>query len=491
MAFVKTLSKRRFFSLVALVLALGMNSFFGWGFESNTDVSLSPLFTFNFTHFDGSMDSRELIQAGLEFSLGKAGNEVEAYYLAKYDKLEKQIYNSVINEQDEKEKCQKILMLMYENCLSLYDADQTRIDVLLEEGRYNCVSSCILYAALCKRCGISVKAQRTKDHCFCKVYLSSGEFDVETTNPYGFDPGTKQQVTDSRYAVVEKKKYSGRREICDRELAGLIAKNLSSIYNDYEVFDLAVGQAVTRMNFLTGLAIDDDSRYDFDAVCTNYVGYLQEKQEFYDAFLWLCKVVEEFGLSKTLLVTFENTLYNCCVFFTNNDDFDEAEIIFDSYSDYLSGGVKTKIQKMLFVTRAQSEVDSLSGMEAIEFVREKITEAKGISGLYDKEVKAQFDNWLEYYWYDIISSKFNAGLYMDAYELSLDALKDVPGSSSLKSIGKQTLYNHDVEIHNKFAELANAKDYEGANEVLLKGLEENPASSILKSDMNSLKPYLK
>ena len=89
---------------------------------------------------------------------------------------------------------------MYEKVIVAYKERQTRLNVMFADGSYNCVSSSLLYLALAKACGLDVRGQVTPNHAFCTLYVTDGsgggktKIDVETTNPYGFNPGVRRNV---------------------------------------------------------------------------------------------------------------------------------------------------------------------------------------------------------------------------------------------------------------------------------------------------------
>ncbi|MFZ4617752.1 MAG: hypothetical protein ACOYM2_16345, partial [Rectinemataceae bacterium] len=68
---------------------------------------------------------------------------------------------------------------------------------ILDARRFNCVSSANLYLLAMRRLGIACEGVQTPDHAFCVVRIAGKAIDVETTNRYGFDPGTRREFTDS------------------------------------------------------------------------------------------------------------------------------------------------------------------------------------------------------------------------------------------------------------------------------------------------------
>jgi hypothetical protein len=135
---------------------------------------------------------------------------------------------------DEYARADAALIALHRGLLSRYDADATGTDGIALHGSYNCVSSAVLYAALAKASGLRVIGVEAKDHAFCSVIANGLRVDVETTNPYGFDPGKKKDVfTDSfgrvtGYAYVPPENYRMRSDTGEKELLSLILRNRMS-----------------------------------------------------------------------------------------------------------------------------------------------------------------------------------------------------------------------------------------------------------------------
>jgi tetratricopeptide (TPR) repeat protein len=113
----------------------------------------------------------------------------------------------------------------------------------------------VAFAALAKAAGLRVAAVKTVDHALCVIILEDGRrVDVETTNPYGFDPGTKKEVfsesfgRSTGFAYVPPSQYADRSEIGEKELLALILSNrigeLESAGRFREALVLALDYAV-------------------------------------------------------------------------------------------------------------------------------------------------------------------------------------------------------------------------------------------------------
>jgi len=173
--------------------------------------------------------------------------------------------NAAVNpDLSEKEKAEFILNYMHKNILKNYYLYQTRLDTIISNGRYNCVSSAVFYVILCKSAGINASGVMTKDHAFAMVHINGQNFDVETTNQYGFDPGNRKEFHDSSgkitgFAYVPPQNYRDRQTISQIELVSLILNNRIGDYERANNFSASVPLAVDRAALLLGDAYTKNS----------------------------------------------------------------------------------------------------------------------------------------------------------------------------------------------------------------------------------------
>ena len=119
-----------------------------------------------------------------------------------------------------------------------YQSEQTDLSVLLDTGKFNCVSSAVLYNVLALELGLDARAIEVPDHAFSVVYDGADHMDVETTTAEGFNPAREriaafEELTGFRYIPQSDK--ANRREIGAAGLAALI-------YYNHAVADLQAGR---------------------------------------------------------------------------------------------------------------------------------------------------------------------------------------------------------------------------------------------------------
>ena len=168
-----------------------------------------------------------------------------------------------------RERAEFILNFMHKNILRSYSLYQTRIDTIFTNGRYNCVSSAVLYTILCKSAGINTSGVMTKEHAFVTVHTDDLNIDVETTNPYGFDPGSRREFFDSvgnitGFAYVPAHNYRDRQTISQIELVSLILNNRIADHERQNRYGDAVPIAIDMAALLAGytLAVNNALRPD-------------------------------------------------------------------------------------------------------------------------------------------------------------------------------------------------------------------------------------
>jgi tetratricopeptide (TPR) repeat protein len=168
-----------------------------------------------------------------------------------------ELKNSPDLPEDLRGRGEYILTAVHKKFLTAYSLPQTRLDTLLATGRYNCVSSAVLYLILGTAAGLDIRGVMTRDHAFAAVRVDGEWIDVETTSPYGFDPGNRKEFHDrfgtvTGFAYVPARNYRDRVFISPIELVSLIFSNRISGLEQQGRFAEAIPLAVSRAGLLTG-----------------------------------------------------------------------------------------------------------------------------------------------------------------------------------------------------------------------------------------------
>jgi len=121
-----------------------------------------------------------------------------------------------------------LLLRLHDQVFKEYVETASFARVLLDKGKYNCLSSSILYYLTARDLGLAVSGVLVPNHTFCVLSDPRGDKRIETTLRYGFDPGRieveqlKQMI---RYVCVPEAVYKEEKFVAWRELLSLLYTN--------------------------------------------------------------------------------------------------------------------------------------------------------------------------------------------------------------------------------------------------------------------------
>jgi tetratricopeptide (TPR) repeat protein len=160
-----------------------------------------------------------------------------------------------------RERARAIFEFLHRRILTgSYDADCTELTRTLDEGTYNCVSSLLLYRALCQRFVVDVKAVETPGHSLAMLVTEGMAFEIETTCPDWFelsDAGRRRRQVragpDQRYANEnhpEKARGAAHRELSGPALVAIVYYNraIDLLHRDAFAQAVAANQMALRLD---------------------------------------------------------------------------------------------------------------------------------------------------------------------------------------------------------------------------------------------------
>lgn len=355
-------------------------------------------------YFNGkTLSGRDMIAIALSYSLiGPEHNDWKRSF-EKYDALVAKVKAAASQSPSQYQLAETILDILYADCFKEYGLHEDYINRTFIVGRYNCVTSTVLYVALCKEVGIDARGQLVPGHIFPTVYVDGRAVDVECTNDAGFNPGTpKKRVKNGKEytTTVPKPKYKSRRECSDRVTVSRMATNKSSSFNNKDEYDWAIPMFNAAINLIDDPVERELEKPVLDQLYVNYAIRLSKSGRTDSSIMFLEDVMERFGTNQFLLKEYSEFCYNSMVEDYNNKKFVTAQKKLDQRSKYL-----------------------------------------------DKKV------------YDKYSAEITSG----------------------------RIY----EIHNKAAELVNAKKYEEAYALLKERAGQFPDSKVIRDDLKRLESFLK
>jgi tetratricopeptide (TPR) repeat protein len=171
---------------------------------------------------DGKLDNASFAEACLIAS-GVTDTAKRKEYLAKLDAIEADVRRAVEGATTAREKAGRLLKYLHEGPMKGgYESKQTDLHTILDTGKFNCVSSAVLFNVIGRRMGLDLSAVEVPQHVFSLLRDRGQAIDVETTSPIGVDPKGVKTPKGSTPAD----RYAGkRREVGELGLAAVIAYN--------------------------------------------------------------------------------------------------------------------------------------------------------------------------------------------------------------------------------------------------------------------------
>lgn len=394
--------------------------------------------------------------------------------VARMDSLSRDFEKRLPADSGDAAKAEAILPFLYETTLSRYSEFQTRVDLALTTGAYNCVSSAILFAFLAKASGLAVEGVETPLHAFCAVEIDGAKIDVETTNPYGFNPGARKELpseiaAQKRYALVPRNKYANRKPIDDRRFVALIYSNRIGALERKGDFESAVGLAVDAWK----LQGDPASRKALAERAANYAVSLSRAGRDGEGLDFIVKVAGLWGDYPGYREYAASAVGKRLNELTRKNDYAAAFALLDARAPLLDPATHADMKRGTTFNYLRFSTDSLSLADALAAIES--SRAALASGDREKLVVYAYSREAE--------RIAGSGKWLDASAVLDAALLGLPGQSDL--VRQRTVYrqNYAIDIHNKAVAAYNAGDIETVKALLAEGLAAMPDSALLKNDL--------
>ena len=385
-----------------------------------------------------------------------------------------------------------ILRFMHQKLLKSYSALQTRMDTLLANGRYNCVSSAVLYLILAQSAGLQARGVMTKDHAFVTVQTAGQWIDVETTNPYGFDPGNRKDFHDqfgklTGFAYVPAGNYRDRKTISPLELVSLILSNRIVELESRGRFGEAVSLAINRAALLTGSQETDspffeDPRQDLMNRIFNFGASLLNAGKEEDALKWAALAGAKYPDGERWQEFIVAAVHNHIVKFMQQKRSPEARAFLIHNMPVLSPANYTRLEAVVLDGELTELAAAITKTEDAPAVLAAIDLAQGVlPGERISELRTFVISKASSFLSSGRNPNWSAAIaYIEA------ALKQYGTNRQLEQALRTYRSNLAVEYHNRFAEVFNKRSFDEAERILAEALELFPDNRQLLSDQRAV-----
>ncbi|MDR0601832.1 MAG: hypothetical protein LBG42_05570 [Treponema sp.] len=394
-----------------------------------------------------------------------------------------------------RERGEYVLSFMHAKFLKSYSLLQTRVDTLLENGRYNCVSSAVLYLILAKSAGLDARGVMTKDHAFVQVDVDGEPVDVETTSPYGFDPGNRKEFHDgfgrlTGFAYVPAGNYRDRSSITPIELVSLILSNRIADLENRKRFAEAVPLAVKRTALLEGRPdptsnfFFEDPRRDLVIRIFNFGASLLGAGKEEDALRWAAIAEPAYPDSERWQEFINAAVNNRLVKFIRQKQAAGARDFLAARASVLSGENYERMDAMVLeaelaeMAQAVKSADEAGGALAAIAAAEKraVLPAERIAELRTFVVEKTA----------ALLAAPPARDWSAAIAFLEKAAADYGSSRRWEQALENYRVNYAAEYHNRFADAYNTRNFDEARRILDEGLALFPGNRLLLADRQKL-----
>ena len=377
-----------------------------------------------------------------------------------------------------------LLLWMHENLLTRYIEHQTRLDVLLDEGSYNCVSSAVLYLILATEQGIPVFGVQTTDHAFCRVPDSrdpQGGYDVETTIAYGFDPGRQHDAVDkftgrTGFVYVPPSNYRNRTDLGSKQLIALIYQNRLAGLQRSGQWTEAVGLARDRWV----LAGSPEARNDFLSSLSNYAAEMNRLGRQIDALEFLTAAARVPGMDGALEDTARTLLHNAVTLKLQAGDPTGARRVLENQS--ATALVPPASVQALFVDIETAELENLVSRggfaESVAAV-----DAALASGLI---TRPRWESFTLHLWSREARSRSSDGNWLAGWRFLQESSGETRRLLDRNRVSDAYEHNAVVIYHNDAVTAIRRGDFSQARRVIQDGLGLFPGNPTLEQDLQVL-----
>ncbi len=452
--------------------------------HAQTAVRFDPLPQFlPFSSLDNFSTVEQEIDAFL--LLSNTPPENLAGYKARIETWLKELSTYLVNATPEKTVGEHILLFLFDHqILKKYYYKATRLDDIMNGGVYNCVSSAVLYAIFARSVGIDVSGVLTPDHAFVTVTSANGkQIDIETTNRYGFSPGTKKEFTDhfsnaTGFAYVPPGNYSDRKTITAKELFGLILQNRIAEASYFEAVGLGSDYALFEPNSSRVEGFRDQAFLNLLAEYNQTKRYEEGMNSFF--------ILKEKYPDAALEESFEILVSNQIGTLLNANKIEAASLLLE----------KKEVQTYLSQNRNKELHQSIALKKIYQAVQDpKLDPQTGFS-LLDRGKKEGVLSQKEYenFTINLISLEVNRlmkqGVYADAFDFIQGLAPSQKNLPQYRQIQKNVENNLAISYHNQFVVAYNSQAFSQAESILSQGLKILPGNTVLNRDKEQLDRYL-
>ncbi len=418
-----------------------------------------------------------------------AARQVAPYMFRIADAV-KALQNAADLPTDTRERGEYVLTFMHAKYLTRYIENQTRLDTLLNNGTFNCVSSAVFYMILAAAVNLETAGVNTKDHAFITLNVNGTLVDVETTNKYGFDPGTKKEFHDefgnvTGYAYADPSNYANRSPLSQIELVSIILNNRISYLLKQNGEEAAIPLMANTVAFLSKRTVKTNSPYFFDqsenlhSCLFNIAGRFVTAGKNDEAIRYAKYLETRYPGDPKLTEIKDAAVNNTIANLFRQNRYDEAQHYLEAHKNDVSAARYQALFAQIAASDISRRVSSMKTFADAQALLNLLEDPAATAVLNPKQVSDARNAILN-----------NAAIFLSK-EQGLSAAISFT-EQNLNKYGQNTMleqnlsafrHNRGIELHSEFARLWNSGKRDEAAAYLQNALKELPADRNLLNDL--------
>jgi tetratricopeptide (TPR) repeat protein len=373
-----------------------------------------------------------------------------------------------------------LLDFLHSRVFRAYAERATTLDGVLDSGQYNCVSSALLYIIAGSALGLDVSGSRTADHALCVVRAGARSIDVETTNPYGFDPGTRKEFKDSfgrttGFAYTAPGAYSGRKALSGRGMAGLVLSNRASLLERAGRFREALALGADYY----ALCRDADSEAFLADRVNNVVADLSARGDHAGAEELAFEALARLPGDSAVARLAGETLEALASELASRGDYEGARRALEARRGAADAAAFARASAAVGDAELVAAANALPFGRAVAAADRMLAAGQVAPGRYAQAIATIYGR--------EASRLGAAGDWLAAAALAEEGAAKAPGDGGLSRAAASMRRNFVVVSHNAFAALFNSGDYAGARAAAESALGSVPGDATLLRDLEAAK----
>jgi len=337
----------------------------------------------------------------------------------------------------------------------------------------------------------------TKDHAFAMVHIGGQDIDVETTNPYGFDPGNRKEFHDSSgkitgFAYVPPQNYRDRQTINQIELISLILNNRISDYERANNFAASVPLSVDRAALLLGDSYSltsgiltseflfDDPRKDLMDRLLNYGASLLKSNREEDCIRWAVFASSMYPDNNRWQELFIAAVNNRVSRFIRERKISDARIFLDNQKTHINEASFSQLDALIVDADILNRANNFKTAAEADEILSDIERARNSGRLNEKRAAELLTYTIQKV--AIILCAPPVRDWRAAIKYLENALSQYGANRELEQSLRTYKSNLAADYHNRFATEWNKKNFDEAERILNEGLDEFPNDKQLLSD---------